>query len=148
MDLQDQYLDETAYDAVQRRYLASRFRYVLPAFLVSFGCHLTSGLWSGVSSTYICPLVGGQTWAIPIMQYVCAILDCCLAIAAYELCVRKFSKGKRAGTKTPLVWDSTLVVRAITTGRSRLVADNFLPDSIHGLDFSPHWLYCVLPLTV
>ena len=117
MDLQDQHLDETAYDAVQRWYLDSRFRYVFPAFLLSFGCHLTSGLWSGVSTTYICPLVVGQTWTVPFMQFISAILDCYLAVVAYELCAPKTNKGDVAGTKIPLVWGSILLVRVIAIAR-------------------------------
>jgi hypothetical protein len=107
-------LHETVYDALHRWYLDSRFRYVFPAFLVSFGSFLASGLWTGASSTFICPLVVGQTRTVPLMQFFCVALDSWLAIAVYELCLQKSSKDKEARAKTPLVWSSILLVRILT----------------------------------
>lgn len=107
-------LDATAprlgHHSIRRRYLDSSFKYVLPAFLVSYGCHLASGIWSGVSSSYICPLVVGQTRTVPAMQFLGAVLDCCLAIIAFELCLQTHINGEKGATSAPLVWGSILLV--------------------------------------
>ncbi len=109
----DRDLHENYSDAVQRWYLDSKLRNVLPTVLVSVGCHLTSGLWSGASSTHICPLVVGQTRTVPFMQLIAAALDCILAITAYELCLHTASRGEKTGASPPLVWGSILLVRII-----------------------------------
>lgn len=103
--------NETAFDVVQRRCLGLRYRYVLPTFVITLGCHLTSGLWAGLSSTYICPLVVGQTRTVPFMQFIIAVLDCHLAITASELCLRKSSRGEKQGESAALVWGAILLVR-------------------------------------
>jgi hypothetical protein len=113
VDRLDHNLQETVYDSAHRWYWNSRFRYVLPASLVSFGSHLASGIWSGTSSTYICPLVVGQTYTVPLMQFMSVTLDCYLAIAASELCLRKTSQVEKAGAKISLMWGLVLVVRTI-----------------------------------
>ena len=107
----NQDLHGNAFVALQRWFQISRFRHVPPTFLVSLGCHLASGLWSGASSTYICPLVVGQTRTVPFMQFVGAVLDCYLAITAYELCRQEASGDHNAGANTPPVWGSALLVR-------------------------------------
>lgn len=90
-------------------FLDSRFRYVFPTFLVTLGCHLASGLWSGVSSTYICPLVVGQTRTVPLMQLVAAALDCHLAITAYGLCLQKPGRPVKGGASILLWWGFILL---------------------------------------
>lgn len=97
-------------------FLDSRFRYVFPTFLVTLGCHLASGLWSGVSSTYICPLVVGQTRTVPLMQFVAAALDCHLAITAYGLCLQKPGRPVKGGASILLWWGFILLVCTISTG--------------------------------
>lgn len=103
----------TTHFATQRRYLASSFRFIPPAFFVSYGSHLTSDLWSGTSSTYICPLVAGQIWTVPAMQFIATALDCCLAVIAYELCLCRPTRDERVSATVPLAWGFILSVRAI-----------------------------------
>jgi hypothetical protein len=110
----DQGLPKTSYDRTRRWYLESKFKYIPPALLVSLGCHLASGLWYGASSTYICPLVVGQTRTVPFMQFFAAALDCYLAIVAYELCFQKPTSGDKNGAHLPLAWGSILSVRILT----------------------------------
>lgn len=115
-DIADQDVHENTNNTGHHWYLYSRFRYVLPTFLVSLGSHLAAGLWFGASSTYICPLVLGQTRTVPLMQFIAAALDCYLVITAYELCVQRSYRGKKPGAKIPLVWASILLVRTPSNG--------------------------------
>jgi hypothetical protein len=123
-DAKGQNLDETTYDAIQRWYSGSRFRYVLPTFLVTYGCHLASGLWSSAPSTYICPLVVGQTRTIPILQFIAAVLDCYLAIATREICLQRPTGRAKVGANTLLFWGSVLLVRFPSTSTYSPTAEN------------------------
>ena len=80
--------DGSIYDAgfasLQRTIRGSRWRYIPSTCALVLGSYMALGLWSGLTSTYICPLVVGETRSIPLMQWLGAALDSFLAIAAYE----------------------------------------------------------------
>jgi hypothetical protein len=124
--LSDLLLHETFSEELQRRYLDSRFRYIPPAFLVGLGGHLTSGLWAGASSIYICPLASGQIRSVPFMQFVAVVLDCYLVIAVYELCLQRSIQGERVGSKSPNVVGTVMLVRANQKFPSLLLLTAFL----------------------
>lgn len=79
------HLDETVYDALYRRYMNLKSRYVLPTLLVSFGSHFALGLWYTAPSTHICPLSGSQIHLVPFLQVLGLALDFCIALAAHDL---------------------------------------------------------------
>lgn len=111
----DQDIYQITYQSSPRWYLDSRFRHVLPTLLVTLGCHLAPGLWSGTSSNYICPLAGMEIRTVPLMQFVAAALDCHLAIVAYGLCLRRPARGEKSGRSALPAWGSLLLV-SITAG--------------------------------
>jgi hypothetical protein len=68
------------------------------------------GLWSGLNSTYICPLVVGEAQRIPLMQWFSAMLDSFLAIAAYELCLPQGTVGSTTRGRGPAIWSTIMIV--------------------------------------
>lgn len=69
---------------------------------------MAMGLWSGQNSTYICPLVLGETKKIPIMQWGSLAIDAFLAITAYELSLPHSSSSSRG--HGPMIWSTVVVV--------------------------------------
>lgn len=74
------------------------------------------------------------------MQLLAAVLDCYLAIAAYELCSHTLSSDEKTGANIPRAWGSILLVR-ITLGVVVLrTLTTFASGSIGTVDC--HRLYC------
>ncbi len=94
--------------------IGSRWRYVPSACALTAGCYMTLDLWSGLNSTYICPLVVGETRTIPLMQWGSASLDCFLAIAAYELSLPHTSGGGTTRARGPAIWSAVTIVSVDT----------------------------------
>jgi hypothetical protein len=46
------------------------------------------------------------------MQFVGAALDCCLAMAAFELCLQRHTEGEKDPAAAPLAWGLILLVVA------------------------------------
>ena len=78
--------------------------------MLTVGCYMALGLWSGLNSTYICPLVVGQTRTVPLMQWLSAGLDTFLAIAAYELSFPLGPAGNNSRGRGALIWGPILIV--------------------------------------
>ena len=68
------------------------------------------GLWSGLNSTYICPLVVGDTHTVPLMQWFAASLDSFLAVAVYELSLPQSNSGITGRSRGPAIWSTILIV--------------------------------------
>jgi hypothetical protein len=68
------------------------------------------GLWSGLNSTYICPLVVGETRSIALVQWLAATLDSFVAIATYELCLPYRAAGGTSRGRGPIIWSTILLV--------------------------------------
>jgi hypothetical protein len=68
------------------------------------------GLWSGLTSTYICPIVVGEAKSIPLMQWLSVALDSFLAIAAYELCLPQSTPFGTSRGRGPAIWSTVLIV--------------------------------------
>jgi hypothetical protein len=106
--------DGSIYDArfvsLQRTIRGSRWRYIPPACALVLGSYMALGLWSGLTSTYICPLVVGETRSIPLMQWLGAALDSFLAIATYELCLPQSTPFGTSRGRGPTIWSTILIV--------------------------------------
>ncbi|KIV77209.1 hypothetical protein PV11_09026 [Exophiala sideris] len=108
--------DSSVYESlrmtISKRVHGPRTRYLLPLFLVSYGCYLTQGLWASSNSTFICPLVTREQWAIPTMQAVALLLDLCLAIIAYETAPKLDGRGL-SGRRCVVLWSSAMFATVI-----------------------------------
>jgi hypothetical protein len=106
--------DGSIYDAgfasLQRIIRGSRWRYIPPASALVLGSYMALGLWSGLTSTYICPSVVGETRSIPLMQWLGAALDSFLAIAAHELCLPQSTPFGTSRGRGPTIWSTILIV--------------------------------------
>jgi hypothetical protein len=104
---QEEKPDSSVYEglrsALRINYLGSRARYLLPAFLVSYGCYLTRGLWLSINSTYICPVASGEQKVIPTLQICSLILDFCLVVIAYETSPKPDGSGL-SGRRCVVLW--------------------------------------------
>jgi hypothetical protein len=136
--------DGSIYDAglasLQRIVRGSRWRYVPSTSALVLGCYMALGLWSGLNSTYICPLVVGETRSIPLMQWLGATLDSFLAIATYELCLPHSTAGSISRGRGPAIWSTILIVRCSTV--HRLYFTDRLQGNGHYL--VDDWCCCVL----
>ena len=72
------------------------------------------GVWSGLNSTYICPLVVGDARTVPLMQWFAASLDSFLAIAVYELALPQSNSGSTGRSRGPAIWSTMLIVSHFT----------------------------------
>ena len=88
----------------------SRWRYIPSACALTVGCYMALDLWSGLNSTYICPLVVGEARTIPFMQWGSAGLDCFLAITAYELSLPNTLGGSTTRSRGPTTWSAIAIV--------------------------------------
>lgn len=95
-------------EAVSTYLLRPRTRYMLPVFLLAFGCHLIPGLWRSSTSTYICPIVTGEPRTIKLFQFLALFLDFSIAIIAYET-RPKADGGGLSGRRCVVLWSSTLL---------------------------------------
>ena len=106
--------DGSIYDAgfasLQRIIRGSRWRYIPSTCTLVLGSYMALGLWSGLTSTYICPLVVGETRSIPLMQWLGAALDSFLAIAAYELYLPQSTTLGTSRGRGPAIWSTILIV--------------------------------------
>jgi hypothetical protein len=106
--------DGNIYDAgfalLQHIIRGSRWRYVPSTCALVLGCYMALGLWSGLNSTYICPLVVGESRSIPLMQWLGATLDSFLAIAAHKLCLPQSPLGPNIRGHGPAIWSTILIV--------------------------------------
>ena len=103
--------DGSVYEALQehsKRYiLGTRFRYILPAGALCFGCRLLLNQWIPLNSTYICPVVLKQQNTIPSMQAGSLLLDFLLAVIVYEMLPRNDGSGL-SPRRSVVLWTSTL----------------------------------------
>ena len=108
--------DESTYRValknLKRSILEQRFRYVLPAAALCFGCRVLLKQRLAVNSTYICPVVLRQQTTIPSMQTACLLLDLLLAIIVYEMLPRSNGYGL-SPRRSVVFWTSTLTGTSI-----------------------------------
>lgn len=106
--------DGSIYDAgfasLQRIFRGSRWRYIPSTCALVLGSYMALGLWSGLTSTYICPVVVGEARSIPLMQWLGVALDSFLAIAAYELCLLPNTPFGTSRGRGPAIWSIILIV--------------------------------------
>ncbi|KAL2444785.1 hypothetical protein ABEF95_017254 [Exophiala dermatitidis] len=114
--------ESSIYDIMReklRTYLLQpRIRYLPSLFLVSYGCYRTQDMWLPLKSTYICPIVTGETKTIPAFQSAALAVDLCLAIIVYETLPKKDGRGlsgRRCVIMNYGVLDVTLQLAALIT---------------------------------
>ena len=107
---------DSAFSEVKSFTRSSRWRYVPCAILFSTGAYLTTSLWSGLQSTYICPIVNGQGRTIPLLQLAAMILDAFLVCVSFELSLPGSQSGLNIRGQGPLTWILLLGVRSDTAG--------------------------------
>jgi hypothetical protein len=101
---------DAEFASLQRIIRGSRWRYIPSTCALVLGSYIALGLWSGLTSTYICPLVVGETRSIPLMQWLGAALDSFLAIAAYELCLLQSPAFGTSQGRGLAIWSTILIV--------------------------------------
>lgn len=104
---------DAGFASLQRIVRGSRWRYIPSTLALVLGCYMALGLWSGLNSTYICPLVVGDTRRIPLTQWLAATLDSFLAIATYELCLPSRTAGGTSRGRGPVIWSTILLVSSV-----------------------------------
>ena len=128
----DDPMDASVYESLHedlRCFLRSpRWRFVPSAACLSGGAYLTTYLWSGLTSTYICPVVTGHSARIPTLQIVALILDCLVACAFLEFTIQGSSLMSNTRFRGPLIWAPILLVRTLSCCFSRNEADLRLTD--------------------
>ena len=124
------------FTSLQRMVRGSRWRYVPPTCALVLGCYMTMGLWSGLNSTYICPLVVGEARSIPLMQWLSAMLDSFVAIATYELCLPPTPVGSNFRGRGPAIWSTILVVSC--SNAHHLYLTDGMQDGSHYLGGNRH----------
>lgn len=102
-------------------------RYLLPVFLIAFGCYSIQGLWHSSTTTYICPLVTGEQKTIPIFQFLAVLLDFLIAIIAYETRPKNDGSGL-SGRRCVVLWSSTLLGVAIVWSGAGAMVYLFKPE--------------------
>lgn len=96
-------VETTAYEDFSQntkaRFLATRWRYMPQAFLLSLGCHLVDGLWATSQSTYICALTTQKQRRMSQWQWASLGLDLLIVIGIAEIVQRaeKCSRSTRRG---------------------------------------------------
>jgi hypothetical protein len=99
---------ESIQGAISTWILRPGTRYLLPIYLIAFGCYLVQGLWHSSTTTYICPLVTGEQKTIPIFQFLALLLDTLIAIIVYETRTKNDGSGL-SGRRCVVLWSSTLL---------------------------------------
>lgn len=69
-----------SYQRLCHRLLHGRHRYLVSTGLFAFAALLVSSFDNGRASTYICPLVSGNNWRIPVFRAISVLLDTALII--------------------------------------------------------------------
>ncbi|KIX01417.1 uncharacterized protein Z518_09143 [Rhinocladiella mackenziei CBS 650.93] len=123
--------DSSVYDslrvAVASYILRPRTRFLLSTFLVCYGCYLTQGLWSSSNSTYICPLVVGESKTIPAMQVLALFLDLGLALIIYETSPKSDGRGL-SGRRCVILWSSVMIATSVVWSMVGLIVYIFRPE--------------------
>lgn len=112
-DCPDASMYETIYEDTRSYVRCSRFRYVPSTTLLSVGLYLTTFLWSGLPSTYICPVVGAQNRAIPSLQFAAFLLDFGLLIAFLELALHGSLQTLGNRGRGPVAWAHIIIAASI-----------------------------------
>ncbi|EXJ88609.1 hypothetical protein A1O1_05539 [Capronia coronata CBS 617.96] len=123
--------DSSAYDALRAtlraHVLRPRTRYLIPMFLVSYGCYRILYLWDPVTSTYICPLVTGEGRIVPAMQVAALVLDLCLVITVYESSPKQDGKGL-SPRRCVVLWSTVMIATAIVWSVVGVIVYIYMPE--------------------
>ena len=135
---QEEMPDSSIYDSIRsalRTYAIShRTRYLAPAFLLSYGCYLTQGLWGATKSTYICPRALDESRMIPLLQICCLVLDFCLLAIAYESSPKVDGRGL-TGRRCVILWSSVMTSTSVIWSITGAAFYIFKPEIRHWLLF-------------
>ena len=105
-------IDNTVYESlietVRRKLLSTRFRNALPVALFCWGCQSLQGLWNGLNSTYICPVVTGEHTTVPMAQLFGLLLDVALIIMFWE-CLSSSGEASNTSQRNARLWAATMV---------------------------------------
>lgn len=95
---------KTRLGSISQRFLRSPARFVIPAFIVSAASYCSLGIWDGINSTYICPIVLREPQIILFMQWASLILDASIAIALYEISLSSGGSTSRGRSRPCISW--------------------------------------------
>ena len=104
---------KTRLGSISQGYLRSPARFVIPAFILSAGSYTSLGLWDGINSTYICPMVVGEPRTIPSMQWASLIFDTFIAISLYEISLSNSSSTNRGRARPYVSWAFVLLTASV-----------------------------------
>ncbi|KAL2406861.1 hypothetical protein ABEF93_008713 [Exophiala dermatitidis] len=114
--------------------LQPRIRYLPSLFLVSYGCYRAQDMWLPLKSTYICPIVTGESKKIPAFQFAALAVDLCLAIIVYETLPKKDGRGL-SGRRCVVLWSSVMMGTSLIWSIVALCLYIFRPESRNWLLF-------------
>lgn len=103
---------ESLGDTARRNLLSTRFRYVLPTAMFCWGCRSLLRLWTGLNSTYICPIVTGQQASVPAAQTFGLLLDLVLAVIVWDQLPSRTSTNSTP-RRNVVLWSSTMAGAAV-----------------------------------
>lgn len=90
--------------------IESRQRYLISTALLALAGLLASSFQRGQPSTYICSIVSGQTWRIPLFRFVSVILDAAILVWLAKIETMWIGSAEQQRKTMSRQWGSLLLV--------------------------------------
>lgn len=107
-----------SYKRIRFRLFHSRQKYILASTFILIGGLAATSFYDGQKSTFICPLVSGQTQFLRLLGMLCPVIDTVILVGAAEMSRGGKTSPEGSRKHLMLVWGYFLLV-SLMNSRSR-----------------------------